>query len=559
MQKYNPYLDINYKDRTSEIEALYEPTLKDIKADPEMYAELVNDLLFHWVYGTRETPLMVMVKKQMVGDTKMAEGGVMAKGGMFPSKLSKNDKVELNIKGKEVEVFDIKEYISKNFYYEPIFYPNSLNEYNFREIEFEDVEKITDFIKKEYPNVKFSVSYKGKDYADGGMMAKGGGVEKNWVINFHQNQSSGTSHTTIRVKATNESDAINKGFMELTNMGEDSDEYYVENIYTTKYDDGGMMAKGGLTEHGLKIGDEIYDISKNDRNSIYVMNNLLETNKTIYALVDLDNGERIEGIYADGGVMAKGGVPRQRKYDNGGMMAKGGYDDFGYHKVNKEVTLKNGEKIYITKGRYYWSNELGDGRVSGIYYESKDGMISKDSIDKMALGGGVDGFKKGDKVVLKFDIEYRKGNEVVFEVVGFDNDKLILEQPNRGVNSRKVQMRSYVNPNDVVLKSKMGMGGVTYDDKEKSLIQSRTAKIWDEKYKGSDQEYYSDFDRTWKECEEQAIKELKKEKKLMALGGLFDSPQKRSANRGRSWTLDHRQHNKGQSYETPIKNRKRKY
>jgi hypothetical protein len=263
MEKYNYYLDINFKDRTSEVEALYDSTLEDIKADPEMYAELVNDLLFHWVYGTRETPLMVMVKKQMVGDSKMADGGV--------------------------------------------------------------------------------------------------------------------------------------------------------------------MAKGGLTEHGLKIGDEIYDISKNDRNSIYVMNNLLETNKTIYALVDLDNGERIEGIYADGGVMAKGGVPRQRKYDNGGMMAKGGYDDFGYHKVNKEVTLKNGEKIYITKGRYYWSNELGDGRVSGIYYESKDGMISKDSIDKMALGG------------------------------------------------------------------------------------------------------------------------------------LFDSPQKRSANRGRSWTLDHKRHNKGESYEIPLNKRKRKY
>jgi len=45
----------------------------------------------------------------------------------------------------------------------------------------------------------------------------------------------------------------------------------------------------------------------------------------------------------------------------------------------------------------------------------------------------------------------------------------------------------------------------------------------------------------------------------MALGGLFDSPQKRSANRGRSWTLDHRQHNKGQSYETPLNKRKRKY
>ena len=71
----NPYLDINYKDRTSEIEELYIPTVIDIKQDPEMYAELVNDLLFHWIYGTRETPLMVMVKNKMVG--KMADGGFL--------------------------------------------------------------------------------------------------------------------------------------------------------------------------------------------------------------------------------------------------------------------------------------------------------------------------------------------------------------------------------------------------------------------------------------------------------------------------------------------------
>jgi len=80
---------------------------------------------------------------------------------------------------------------------------------------------------------------------------------------------------------------------------------------------------------------------------------------------------------------------------------------------------------------------------------------------KMADGGGVNAFKKGDKVVLKFDIENRKGNEEVLEVVGFDNDKLILENRNKVGKSRKVQMRSYVYPNDVVLQSKMGMGGKT--------------------------------------------------------------------------------------------------
>ena len=62
MSSNNPYIDINYVDRTKEVEAAFIPTLEDIKNDPEFYAELVNDLMFHWMHGTRETPLMIMAK-----------------------------------------------------------------------------------------------------------------------------------------------------------------------------------------------------------------------------------------------------------------------------------------------------------------------------------------------------------------------------------------------------------------------------------------------------------------------------------------------------------------
>lgn len=61
----NPYLDINYVDRAEEIGASFEPTLEDIKNDPQFYARLVNDLMYHWVYGTRETPLMVIAKDNL--------------------------------------------------------------------------------------------------------------------------------------------------------------------------------------------------------------------------------------------------------------------------------------------------------------------------------------------------------------------------------------------------------------------------------------------------------------------------------------------------------------
>ena len=66
----NYYIDINGQDRTQEIESEFAPTLEDIKNDPQFYAELVNDLMYHWMYGTKETPLMVMAKrnhKQGVG------------------------------------------------------------------------------------------------------------------------------------------------------------------------------------------------------------------------------------------------------------------------------------------------------------------------------------------------------------------------------------------------------------------------------------------------------------------------------------------------------------
>ena len=61
----NPYIDLDYNDRTKQVEDAFAPTLEDIKNDPEFYAELVNDLMFHWLYGTRETPLMNMAKCNM--------------------------------------------------------------------------------------------------------------------------------------------------------------------------------------------------------------------------------------------------------------------------------------------------------------------------------------------------------------------------------------------------------------------------------------------------------------------------------------------------------------
>lgn len=65
----NPYIDQNRIDRTPQIDAAFKPTMEDIKADPAFYAELVNDLLYHWIYGTRETKLMIIARDNvMIGN-----------------------------------------------------------------------------------------------------------------------------------------------------------------------------------------------------------------------------------------------------------------------------------------------------------------------------------------------------------------------------------------------------------------------------------------------------------------------------------------------------------
>lgn len=58
----NPYIDINYVDRTDQIEEAFQPTLEDIQNNPEYYTRLVIDLMSHWVYGTRETAIMINAK-----------------------------------------------------------------------------------------------------------------------------------------------------------------------------------------------------------------------------------------------------------------------------------------------------------------------------------------------------------------------------------------------------------------------------------------------------------------------------------------------------------------
>ena len=62
------------------------------------------------------------------------------------------------------------------------------------------------------------------------------------------------------------------------------------------YEDGGMMAKGGITEHGLKIGDKIIDFGENGK-MLYI------TNDNKMFSVNIERGARV-ALNIDGGMMA---------------------------------------------------------------------------------------------------------------------------------------------------------------------------------------------------------------------------------------------------------------
>jgi len=116
--------------------------------------------------------------------------------------------------------------------------------------------------------------------------------------------------------------------------------------------DGGYMAKGGMTKHGLKIGDVI-GIALGD--SIFVYNK----NDEQYYVVNLDKGKRSkanlsdshkDSYFADGGYMAKGGVHKvNRKY--------------AYFAVNKKTNkIVDGWEIVddVESLKYYAKMDLKD-------------------------------------------------------------------------------------------------------------------------------------------------------------------------------------------------------
>jgi hypothetical protein len=268
---------------------------------------------------------------------------------------------------------------------------------------------------------------------------------------------------------------------------------------TSMYADGGMMAMGGLTEHGLKTGDKIIS-GRIIGTTIMVYN----ANNDEYAKIDLENGKRTKVIYdkktkkyieekKDGGMMAKGGRVLVGKFDEQQLRNK--EDKKAVEKAQKETGLKYIDSKIVKKG----------GKMMLEVYLISDEEYHNSS--KFAYGGMMAyAYGLKDYRIVGF---YSDGFE---EDLGNSND---LSEAIEMANAEQMQYPEYVS---VKVLEVFGQKNSDYGDYE--VI-----------------EYYSTNDKK-------------------ALGGFFGNSR---YNTGRSWHLDHARHNKKESYEKPLNKRSRRF
>lgn len=221
---------------------------------------------------------------------KYAEGGMMAKGGAT-SKIKKADKlrkegakVTLSFEGSKSKLATIKQHIENMWYYDEENFSDYGNEIYFYNVEFRDAESLRDWAKNKFSDVEISISYKGNEYESGGEMAKGGIIpnEINNLYEFLRSQFKNTKFSINPVKGLTDTYRIrvwDDGFFSY--KGRSGNNYAIElgkkfkklNIKTelklynpqghetdtivvyqkNKMAEGGMMAKGGLTDKEISL------------------------------------------------------------------------------------------------------------------------------------------------------------------------------------------------------------------------------------------------------------------------------------------------------------------
>jgi len=238
------------------------------------------------------------------------------------------------------------------------------------------------------------------------------------------------------------------------------------------------MAMGGQLDVGkyykTKSGKKVRYLGKTQDPELGTFTNKADG----VSKIRYDEIEGQDSLFAHGGYMAKGGeikkYPKNYKTkSNRGVNPKYNYALLQLNKNGDVLLMGTYTKLETAESqKTFWEKNYA-------YPQEVNKWVIDELVEsKMAKGGELGGFKKGDKVVLKYDIKNRIGAEEILVVVGFDEEKLVLDSTSPKIGkSKNLQRLSYVYPNDVVhyeyfLKGEMAMGGKTFEGKVKSIKKS---------------------------------------------------------------------------------------
>jgi hypothetical protein len=466
----------------------------------------------------------------------------MAKGGMT-RKMSLNERAEQLVGSETWHTLDMAEKSGvvaelvndgvlelamadggkSDMFYEgqSIFYPstkntkldksvrNNINKYADKELVIEKIEKDTPyntakcFVRATGEKVIGDITLNPravKQYADGGMMAKGGEV----LDTFKSSNNLANREVELKlIKSKNSYDVYRyHSNGERTYVGSANDERTARNIfnqeisyYNEKFADGGMMAKGGMVKFE-KNGDKLmYFEPINQREVIvaYINNSSkIVTPTGSYYLPNPIAKDVIKWANKNGYEF----MQDDKKYADGGMMAHGGNEYEGMYNVivvAKELEKDGGGKvtfnykIYATShtqaqefAQKMWDKEMGNSDLSLVYIkagmmadggETEDPMVVRTQFEEeefeYADGGGV-------AEATTFKVSYTEGSK---EKEKTFNDKakaeLFVETLQDDDDITKIKMEE-IKPTKTEKQSLFGMAKKstpTTSKKEKESVQ----------------------------------------------------------------------------------------
>jgi hypothetical protein len=240
----------------------------------------------------------------------MADGGMMAKGGTTFGKfgsgrINKNAWVSANYIGdSKVTLGDLQSYLERNT--SEKFDKDKI--YTITRTLFQTGDYTIDD-KKEW---KESIIYRKRKIASGGHMADGGEIidpeelyKKLSNAESKFNEDGGAEYRRVKEQISENRkryfDRLDKSESKWSEDG--GAEYKSQMKMRDKFMKGGYMAKGGMVEHGIKVGDLVTFDSISEDNTIEVKNKYDDKSYR----VNLNEGTRVQ-MKSDGSYMAEGAI-----------------------------------------------------------------------------------------------------------------------------------------------------------------------------------------------------------------------------------------------------------